>query len=205
MKLLTVIYNHADVFRANARRALFGDLLLRKHFFPLFLHWDFNVRNTFHQLLVYKMVRLKRSVLRQEGFRVGELARQKHQQQLQAQRTQSFTVDPEHNNDAFLYGELEDRLAMLQDQLRGTRHDLYPKELEVYVPAALSEYKRYLSYYFMWESEGNVTAPKLVPLSLLDRAAVRPQRASQPTHKTASSSSQTFVSSERKPLIDSAD
>ena len=34
---------------------LMGTILLSKHFFPLFLHWDHNVRAHFHHILVYRL------------------------------------------------------------------------------------------------------------------------------------------------------
>ncbi len=50
-----------------------------------------------------------------------------------------------------LFSQMESYLKVLQDQLRGISTDDaagYPPSLEVYVPAAISEYKRYLSSYF---------------------------------------------------------
>lgn len=35
---------------------------------------------------------------------------------------------------------------------------------QVYVPAALSDYKEYLSKYYEWEAGGDPEAPKLKPL-----------------------------------------
>jgi len=74
-KLLALIYNYADIFEGQARRILFGDLLLKQEFYHLFLNWDDNVRNSFQQILVFKMIRLKRSELHKAGvLLVKELA-----------------------------------------------------------------------------------------------------------------------------------
>ncbi len=51
-----VLYHHADVFTANVRQALYGTFLVDNHFFYFFLHWDINVRNAYHQLLVFKVI-----------------------------------------------------------------------------------------------------------------------------------------------------
>jgi hypothetical protein len=60
MVLLTFIYKNADLFERNARRQLFGNFLLRRHFYELFLHWDSAVRTTFHQILLFRLVRARR-------------------------------------------------------------------------------------------------------------------------------------------------
>lgn len=33
---------------------VYGEWLLKKHFFRLFLHWDYNIRSIFHQILIFK-------------------------------------------------------------------------------------------------------------------------------------------------------
>ena len=65
-RVLNILYTYAHVFEGAARKLIFGgktsprsqllDLLVRQHFFTLFLHWDENTRQLFHQLLLYKMV-----------------------------------------------------------------------------------------------------------------------------------------------------
>jgi hypothetical protein len=54
-KLLSVIYNHADVFVGYNRKKLFVDFFITKYFFKFFLHWDESVRNYFHQLIIFKV------------------------------------------------------------------------------------------------------------------------------------------------------
>lgn len=54
-RILTMLYAYSDLFVGDARRRLFGDFLLKKHFFRLFLHWDYNVRNIFQQLIIFKV------------------------------------------------------------------------------------------------------------------------------------------------------
>jgi hypothetical protein len=54
-RILTLFYTYSDLFLGDVRRRLFGDFLLKKHFFRLFLHWDYNVRNIFQQLLIFKV------------------------------------------------------------------------------------------------------------------------------------------------------
>jgi len=75
LRVLQVIYTYAELFTGNSRQVLFGDFILDKHFFKLFLHWDPGVRNAFQQTLIFKMVRIKRSVLSKDGFVVRELVK----------------------------------------------------------------------------------------------------------------------------------
>jgi len=63
-KLLQMLYNYSDLFVGRNRLVIFGDLILDKYFFNLFLHWDDNVRMMFIQLFIFKMLRSKRRVLR---------------------------------------------------------------------------------------------------------------------------------------------
>jgi len=72
--VLELLYNFSELFLGVSRKKLFSDFLLETYFYDLFLHWDRNVRNTFHQLLVFKFIRTKRSFLHQEGIRVPELS-----------------------------------------------------------------------------------------------------------------------------------
>jgi hypothetical protein len=86
VKTLAFLYNYADLFRGEARKAVFCDLLIKQHFFSLFLHWDDGARNAFQQIIVFKVtkgriksnsqtIRLKRSVLHSKGLvNVEELA-----------------------------------------------------------------------------------------------------------------------------------
>jgi len=75
LRVLQVLYNSADLFNGSFRYILFGELLIKKMFFALFLHWDPGVRNAFQQLIIFKVVRIKRSELYKDGFVVRELSR----------------------------------------------------------------------------------------------------------------------------------
>lgn len=57
---------------------------------------------------------------------------------------------------------------MVQEQVRDSHQNKYDKELEVYVPKALSEYKMYMSRYYQWERSGSTELPKLVPMHILN-------------------------------------
>jgi len=54
-RALKIIYSFAEIFVGEARKALFIDLLLTKYFYQLFLHWDPNIRNAYHQLIAFKV------------------------------------------------------------------------------------------------------------------------------------------------------
>ena len=54
-RLLTLLYSYSELFDGMIRTKLFGEMLLKKFFFKLFLHWDDNVRNTYQQIIVFKV------------------------------------------------------------------------------------------------------------------------------------------------------
>jgi hypothetical protein len=57
VRTLVFIYNHSGRFSGEFRKKLFLDLIVRKHFFKLSLHWSFLVRWHYHFLIVYKIRR----------------------------------------------------------------------------------------------------------------------------------------------------
>lgn len=59
-KVLALFYNYAWIFHDTPRVALLGNVLLEKHFYHLFLHWDENVRNLFMQFILFRLLTCKR-------------------------------------------------------------------------------------------------------------------------------------------------
>lgn len=55
-KLLSIVYNYADLFVGNNRKTLFADLFIKKYFFKLFLHWDELIRHYFQQILIFRVL-----------------------------------------------------------------------------------------------------------------------------------------------------
>ncbi|GAM23779.1 hypothetical protein SAMD00019534_069540 [Acytostelium subglobosum LB1] len=78
IRALNLIYNTSDSFQGPNRMALYCDLLLHKYFYTLFLHWDQPVRNAYHHLLLYRMVRINRYLLSQSGFSLSEYSKLTH-------------------------------------------------------------------------------------------------------------------------------
>ncbi|EGG14246.1 hypothetical protein DFA_12016 [Cavenderia fasciculata] len=102
IRLLNLIYNTSDCFQGSMRQVLFRDLLLHKYFYHLFLHWDQPVRNAYHHILLYRMVRIKRSSLHQSGFSIGEFSKLTHNNTATTKYSLSPTKYPdkdEKNND----------------------------------------------------------------------------------------------------------
>lgn len=62
-RILSLLYQYCSVFEGAIREIVLSDFLLAKYFFHLFLHWDDVVRNYFHQLVAYRIVRIPRSQL----------------------------------------------------------------------------------------------------------------------------------------------
>jgi len=170
LKMLSFIYNNSDLFEGDARRKLFCDFLIKERFFQLFLHWDDAVRNSFQQMIVFKALRVKRSVLHSQGkLHIHELSGKEMGSSQEAVPSE----DQDNFLDAILFSKIEAYVKMVQEQLRDPSFNIYPKSLEVYAPQALSDYKVYLSRYYQWERDPNaVEAPKLTPLHILQSAEV---------------------------------
>jgi hypothetical protein len=62
-RVLQLLYDVSDIFTGDLRKNFFSEYLLKKYFFNLFLHWDEVSRNYFHQLLLWKFVRMKSSLV----------------------------------------------------------------------------------------------------------------------------------------------
>jgi hypothetical protein len=48
-------YMYSELFQGDLRQRMFGDFLMKRFFFRLFLYWDYNIRNIFHQLIIFKV------------------------------------------------------------------------------------------------------------------------------------------------------
>jgi hypothetical protein len=59
-RTLIFIYNLLDMFTGRERLKFTYELLLKKHFYELFLHWSDDVRACFYRILTYKINRISR-------------------------------------------------------------------------------------------------------------------------------------------------
>ncbi|ETV68085.1 hypothetical protein, variant 3 [Aphanomyces astaci] len=55
LKVLAFVYATADLFESKRRQKLLAGVMLHEHFFPLFLHWNEEVRRMFGHLVVHKL------------------------------------------------------------------------------------------------------------------------------------------------------
>jgi len=155
-----------------------SSFLLKKNFFKLFLHWDDVVRNYYQQLLVFKMVRMKRSELHKQGFIMPEFSGKTDKPETKLDG--SVPVPPENpNSDASLLdltisAKIRAYVQSVEDQLRQkvAPEFAYPPELEVYAPKAIGEYKQYVCRYSQWEERRENKMPGLVPLSIINGRAI---------------------------------
>ena len=178
-KTLSFLYTNATVFNNATRQHLFLEVLLKKHFFNLFLHWESTIRNTFHQIIIFKMLRHKRTMLAKHGFVVQELSSRSGAAKDPEKKggiltisTDEFSVpnpeDDDLTTDAVLFAKIESYIQMTEDQIRFPEAGHYRKGLEVYVPNALMEYRTYLCHYYQWIASSQTDeAPKLTPISQL--------------------------------------
>jgi len=170
-KLLALIYNFSEIFTHQQRKSIFGEILITKRFFELFLHWDVNIRHTFHQLIIFRMLRADRGRLQKKGFKVGELEQKENEDNVTIKRKRRKISKSDFATDTLLFSLLEERLKQIHLQAvnenKKEENLLFPVSLEVYVPTAIYEYKRFLSTYWEWELSGQDKVPELKPIPLL--------------------------------------
>ena len=167
-KSLTIIYNFAPFFHNNARQAIFMRLFT-KHFFSLFLHWEIAIRNTFQQILVFRVLKSKRTTLAQNGLLIAELgvAKRAPPPSLALPSVPENSADDDTLSvDSVLFAKIQSYLQMCEEQLRNPKLGIYEQRHQIYVPVALMEYKTYLSFYYQWEGTGQ-PIPKLIPHNLI--------------------------------------
>jgi hypothetical protein len=166
-KLLSVVYNHADVFVGYNRKKLFGDFFIGRYFFKFFLHWDEIVRNYFHQIVIFRMVRVKRSELHKIGIDIPELG--PPSKTVLQQDLQSFLErqPPDLWVDIELYITICAYIKAVEGQCRSHAILRFDPQLEVYVPQAMYEYHYFLSRYYKWEAQNSDQVPSLITMSML--------------------------------------
>eukprot|EP00028_Trichosphaerium_sp_Am-I-7-wt_P004544 CAMPEP_0168516440 /NCGR_PEP_ID=MMETSP0405-20121227/5403_1 /TAXON_ID=498012 /ORGANISM="Trichosphaerium sp, Strain Am-I-7 wt" /LENGTH=754 /DNA_ID=CAMNT_0008536151 /DNA_START=33 /DNA_END=2294 /DNA_ORIENTATION=+ len=130
-RTVALIYNYAELFEGEVRHAIFCDFLLKECFFKLFLHWDDVVRNYYQQLLIYKMTKTRRSTL-QAAIENGD------------------STDDIDKYDLEIHSKINVYLKIVESQLRNSDDQQFSKQLEIYAPKALAEYKNYQCRYQQW-------------------------------------------------------
>jgi hypothetical protein len=178
-RILAFIFTNSSLLVGVVRRVILYDFLLKKFFFRLFLHWDDVVRNYFHQLLIYRMVRIPRSHLAEAGFHAPEIAVLGNSTSSTSGKLRAAQLSTEEDLlDMKLFTNISAYVRTVEDQLRSPdRSDpTFDKALEIYAPKALAEYRYYLSRY-----EENESTPKLVPMHMLQEKKLPPGVKAQPT------------------------
>jgi len=161
-RVLQLLYDVSDIFTGDLRKIFFSEYLLKKYFFNLFLHWDEVSRNYFHQLLLWKFVRMKSSLVQGNLAEYPFIGKDKD--------NTFFHIDPEveYNNDLLMFGKIQCYIHLLQAQTQeGGDASFFDRSLQIYVNRALSEFQYFVSRYSSWE-KSDETDWKLLPLALLD-------------------------------------
>ncbi|PRP79030.1 hypothetical protein PROFUN_13191 [Planoprotostelium fungivorum] len=161
-KVLMLLYYHAPLFETECRKELYGDYLLDEKFLPLFTHWDEGVRNTFQQIIVYRLLISKRSNLETAQFRNVREGRRRPSLQNR--------IGAEEVIDFLLLKRLNEHVSRLEDKIKeekatGIDNDFISSTL-IYGKRSMVEYNVYMNRYKTWEaSEQEI--PKLVPMSMI--------------------------------------
>ena len=159
-KALQLVYTHSDRFVGRNRLALFGDLLLERHFFDLFLHWDDNVRMIFIQLLVFKMLRSKRRSLQSGPSPSSSSSSQAPQQQgqqpqqLQGQGQQDDKCSP-RAIDMLLYVKIEAYMNIVRRALAESKKSLAQQKQQQQAQAQAQGQTRPKKKYVVEESDSD--------------------------------------------------
>jgi len=169
-RFLQLIFDISDIFTGELRKQFFVEYLLKKYFFNLFLHWDEVSRNYFHQLLLWKFVRMKSSLVQGNLEEYPFIGKEKD-------NTFSY-IDPEveYNNDLLMFGKIQCYIHLIHAQTKeGTETAFFEKNLLIYVNRALSEFQFFVDRCSAWEKSDDKDW-KLLPLSLLEGKRLSPFR-----------------------------
>ncbi|KNC52166.1 uncharacterized protein AMSG_00992 [Thecamonas trahens ATCC 50062] len=147
-KALAFISDHETVFQGEARIALMGNILLRKYFFHLFLHWSTAVRKLFHAVVIYHVVPIDAADAVAASVHISDNA--PHWEVYLSCETN--VEGPEQAVDLVLASKLHGYLTMLRDAA-------VPPHLAVYLPKALGEFDEAFMAYLDWRSMSRKVAP----------------------------------------------
>jgi len=168
-KVIQLLYDVFDVFTGELRKTFVSEFILKKHFFPLFLHWDEIIRNYFQQFLLWKIVRIRSSNPNKKfDFPFTGTGYD----------SKYFPIDPdvEYNNDLAMLGKIQCYVQVVQDQLKASQskttlnidfEENFDRNLESYIPRAIAEFQYLTGRYSAWEKSSDRDW-KLIPLALLD-------------------------------------
>lgn len=151
LRVLNMLFNAMNSFVGHCRDYLVSTFLIEEQFFRLFLHWDIAIRNVYHQLLLYKCLRVKYSLFEDSDIYTDGNVR----------------LGPaELALDIKIYAKLKSCVRVVEDQTRNEELNKHHENIHVaYAPKALAEYKCYLSI-----------AVETVPTKLLPLCAIQERR-----------------------------
>ncbi|KAH3762410.1 hypothetical protein Pelo_5710 [Pelomyxa schiedti] len=154
---LKLIYDYGDLFLDHSRLQLFGDLLLHKYFFTLFLHWDLRVRDAFHQVLAFKVTEERRSAIRTLKPKAGS-------ESAVLPKISAFPTSQPYL-DMMLLAKLDENLQFLQHHTTPcSSAEYYNPHLHVYVEKSLQQYHKHMQDYWLWEASGEPHPPSFESL-----------------------------------------
>ncbi len=129
-RLLSLLYNFSNVFVGDGRLKVFGNLLIARYGFQLFLSWDVNTRSIYHQILVFRLLRQSRK-------------------QLQSQPSVS-TVSKVFEQDRILLTKQEALIRAIKLQTEEkeiSKKKSFDPHLEVYATKAMEEWQGWMVTY----------------------------------------------------------
>jgi len=154
-KILTLLYYHSSLYETELRREIYGNYLLDEKFQELFTHWDEGVRNTYQQIILYKITRNKKTKIVQSDKAT-----------IMSLKTQAL----EDSIDFALLKKRDDNLAKMEKLVNSGTASGYDNDFvdsqQIYAKKSLAEYEVYAQRYQQWELSDQ-EYPKLIPLSMI--------------------------------------
>ena len=161
-KALSFIAEYEGAFQGEARISLLGNILLRKYFFSLFLHWCSTVRRLFHIVLLYHIVDVRETdALFPPIVPKASFATPASQTPVPRPHWESYLTSgldptkPEHAVHTVLASKLFGYLTMMDDL------ESIPSDLRVYAPLALQDFEASMATYDEWRASSNPVPPVL--------------------------------------------
>eukprot|EP01105_Mastigella_eilhardi_P028216 TRINITY_DN9169_c0_g1_i1.p1 TRINITY_DN9169_c0_g1~~TRINITY_DN9169_c0_g1_i1.p1 ORF type:complete len:784 (-),score=180.59 TRINITY_DN9169_c0_g1_i1:706-2763(-) len=149
VKVLRILYNFSEILSNPVRVRIFWQLLFKKYFFTLFLHWEDTVRNAFYQLLAFKVVHARRVQLVVQRSSSGVSL-------CSEQQAENISTDK------MLCSKMDAYLSMVRDQDVNPTAQHFAPALNVYTKRSLSQYQFHMKRYYEWESRRTQEKPGMV-------------------------------------------
>jgi len=162
-RVIEILYYYAHLFTGETRKYIFSDFLIPDYFLKLFLHWNITTRYIFHQLLIFRMVRIPKLRLLEIGIDVEDFDAIK----LGIRYGSKLFSPPDIEEliDIEIHGKIKAYIQVVKDPDTTNIND---KCLLVYGKRSIDEYQHFYNTYLQSEYELRNPEPLVFPLIKLE-------------------------------------